>query len=73
MGKQWKQWLILFLVSTKLLQIMTIAMKLRHLLIGRKLMTNLDSILKSRNITLPKSYGFSSGYVWMQELDYKEG
>ena len=28
-------------------------MKLRHLLFGRKIMTNLDSILKSRNITLP--------------------
>ena len=32
---------------------MTAAMKLRHLLLGRKAMTNLDSILKSRDITLP--------------------
>ena len=32
---------------------MTVAMKLRHLLLGRKAMTNLDSILKSRDITLP--------------------
>ena len=31
----------------------TIAMKLRYLLLGRKDMTNLDSILKSRDITLP--------------------
>ena len=31
----------------------TAAMKLRHLLIGRKVMTNLDSMLKSRDITLP--------------------
>ena len=31
----------------------TAAMKLRHLLLGRKIMTNLDSILKSRYITLP--------------------
>ena len=43
----------------------------RCLLLGRKVMTNLDSILKSRNITLPtkvhhsQSYGFSSGHVWM--------
>ena len=39
----------------------------RGLLLGRKLMTNLDSIFKSRDITLPSSqgYGFSSGYVWM--------
>ena len=31
----------------------TAAMKLRHLLLGRKVMTNLDSILKSRDFTLP--------------------
>ena len=49
----------------------------RHLLLGRKVMTNLDSILKSRDITLStkvhsQGYGFSSGRVWMWELDYKE-
>ena len=46
----------------------------RHLLLGRKVMAKLDSILKSRDITLPSSqgYGFSSGHVWMWELDYKE-
>ena len=47
----------------------------KHLLFGRKAMTNLDSILKSRNITLTissQSYGFSSSHVWMWELDYKE-
>ena len=44
----------------------------------RKVMTNLDSILKSRDITLPtkvclvKATGFSSSHVWMWELDYKE-
>ena len=43
----------------------------RRLLLGRKAMINLDSILKSRDITLPtkvqssQSYGFSSGHVWM--------
>ena len=42
----------------------------RHLLLGRKAMTNLDSILKSRDITLPKDlsgqgYDFSSSHVWM--------
>ena len=43
----------------------------RCLLLGRKAMTNLDSILKNRDITLPtkvhlsQSYGFSSSYVWM--------
>ena len=44
----------------------------RRLLLGRKVMTNLDSILKSRDITLSTKvrlvkagYGFSSGHVWM--------
>ena len=43
----------------------------RPLLLGRKVMTNLESILKSRDITSPKKgassqgYGFSSGHVWM--------
>ena len=43
----------------------------RRLLLGRKVMTNLDSILKSRGITLPtkvhlsQGYGFSSGHVWV--------
>ena len=51
----------------------------RHLLLGRKVMTNLDSIFKSRDITLQKkglsnqSYGFPSSHVWMWELDHKEG
>ena len=43
----------------------------RYLLLGRKVMTNLDSMLKSRDTTLPtkgpsnQGYGFSSGHVWM--------
>ena len=41
----------------------------RHLLLGRKAMTNLDSILKSRDITdegpSSQSYGFSSSHVWV--------
>ena len=42
----------------------------RHLLLGRKAMTNLDGILKSRDSTLPtkvcsQSYVFSSSHVWM--------
>ena len=51
----------------------------RHLLLARKVMTNIDTVLKSREITLPtkvtssQSYGFSSSRVWMWELDHKEG
>ena len=41
----------------------------RHLLLGRKVMTNLDSIFKSRDIPdkgpCIESYGFSSSHVWM--------
>ena len=48
----------------------------RHLLLGRKVMTNLDIILKSRDFFHkgPSSqiYGFSSGHVWMWQLSYKE-
>jgi len=51
----------------------------RCLLLGRKVMINLDSILKSRDLCYfankgPSSqgYGFSSSYVWMWESDYKE-
>ena len=50
----------------------------RSLLLGRKIMTNLDSILKSRDYFVNKDpssqgYGFSSGHVWMWELDCEEG
>ena len=57
---------------------MTTPTKLRLLLLGRKAMTNLDSILKSRDIFAykglhSKSYGFSSSCVEVWELDHKEG
>ena len=50
----------------------------RRLLFGRKVMINLDSILKSRDINFAnqspssQSYGFSSSHIWMWELDYKK-
>ena len=48
----------------------------RRLLFARKVMTNLDSILESRDITdkgpPSQSYRFSSSHIWMWELDYKE-
>ena len=55
MGKQWKQCQTLFFWAPKSLQMMTAAMKLKdaYSLEGRLCMTNLDSILKSRDITLP--------------------
>ena len=54
MGKQWKQWLTLFLGAPKITLYGDYSHEMeRHLLLGRKIMTNLDSILKSRDITLP--------------------
>ena len=49
-----KQWLTLFFWAPKLLQVVIAAMKLKDAYsLGGKIMTNLDSILKSRDITLP--------------------
>ena len=54
MDKQWKQWLTLFFWAPKSLQMVIAALKLKkHLLPGRKVMTNLDSIFKCGDITLP--------------------
>ena len=56
--------------APKSLQMVAAAMKLKD--------ANLESILKSRDIILStkvlssQGYGFSSGHVWMSELDYKE-
>ena len=79
MGKQWKQWLALFFLAPKITADGDCSHEIkRRLLLGRKLVTNLDSILKSRDITFvnkgPSSqgYGFSSSHVWMWELEYKE-
>ena len=50
----------------------------RRLFLGRKVMTNLDSILKKLSYYFAnkglssQNYGFSSSHVWMWELDYKE-
>ena len=53
MGKQWKQWQTIFLGS-KITTDGDCSHEIkRHLLLGRKAVTNLDSILKSRNVTLP--------------------
>ena len=65
MEKQRKQWQTLFFGAPKSLQMGAAAMKLR------KAMTNLNNILKSRDITLPTK--FSSSHVWMWGWTIKEG
>ena len=79
MGKQWKQCQTLFWGTPKITADGDWSHEIkRRLLLGRKVMTNIDSILKSRNITLStkvhlsQGCGFSSSHVWMWELDYKE-
>ena len=81
MGKQWKQWPTLFLGGSKITTDGDCSHEnKRCLLLGRKVMINLDSILTIRDITLPTKvhlveaiYGFSSGHVWMWEMDCEEG
>ena len=54
MGKQWKQCQTLFLGGSKITADGDCSHEIkRHLLLGGKAMANLDSILKSRDITLP--------------------
>ena len=54
MGKQWKQWQTLFLGASKITADGDCSHEIKRcLLCGRKVMTNLDNILKSRDITLP--------------------
>ena len=78
MGRQWKQWQTLFFWAPKSLQMVIAPMKLKDLLLERKVMTNLDSILKSRDITLPIKVRLVKAMVFPVvmygcELDYKEG
>ena len=81
MGKQWKQWHFIFLGSKITLNSDCSHKIKRCLLLGRKAMTNLDSILESKKqrhdfankCPCSQSYDFSSSHVWLWELDHKEG
>ena len=74
MGKQWKQWLTLFWGSSKISADGDCSHEIkRHLLLSRKVMTNLDSILKSRGITLSTKVCLVKAMVFqVVEVDYKE-
>ena len=78
MGTQWKQWQTIFLGS-KITADSDCSHEIKRcLLLGRKAMTKLDSVVKSRGITLTtkvhpdKAIVFSSSPVWMWQLDHKE-
>ena len=63
MGKQWKQWQTLFFGTPKSLQMVIAAMKLKDTCF-LKVITNLDSIFKSRDITLPTKVRPVKGMVF---------
>ena len=68
MGKQWRQWLTSFSGAPKSLRMVTAAIKLKDASsLEEKLMTNLDSVLKSREIAdkglYSQGYGLPSAHV----------
>ena len=73
-GKKWKQWQILFSWAPKSLLMVTTALKLRDTgFLGRKAMTNLDNMLKSRGKgPCSQSYDYYSSHVWIWVLAHKE-
>ena len=77
MGKMWKLSDFIFLDSKISVNGDYSHKVKRHLLLGITAMSNLKSILKSRDIADKglslQSYGFSSSHVWMWELDHNEG
>ena len=78
MGKQWKQWETLFWGAPKSLHMVTAAMKLKDACSSEeKLCQPRQHLKKQRHYFANKGpssqgYGFSSGHVWMWEMDYKE-
>ena len=77
-GKQWKQWLTLFFWTPKSLQMAIAAIKLKNTYSWKESYDqHKQHIRKQRHYFANKGpfsqgYGFSSGHVWMWELDYKE-
>ena len=75
-GKMWKQWQTIFLGSKITADSDCSHVIKRLLLLGGKAMTNLDSVLKSRDVTFvdeglySQSYGFSRSHVQMWDLDH---
>ena len=79
MGKQWKQWLTLLFFGSKITAAGDCSHEIKRcLFLGRKVMTNLDSIFKSRDIALPtkvrlvKAMVFPVARYGCWELDHKE-
>ena len=70
MRKQWQQWLTLFLGGSKITADDDCSHEIKtHLLLGSKVMTNLDSILKSRDIPLPTMVHLVKAMVFPVVMD----
>ena len=70
--KKWKQWLILYSWTPKSLQTETATVKLKRcLLLGRKAMIKLDSVLKIRDITLPTKVHILKAMVFLSFADVR--
>ena len=79
MGKWWRQWQTFFSGGSKITADGDCSHEIKgHILLGRKVMTNVNSMFESRDITFtnkgPSSqgYSFSRSHVWVWELDCKE-
>ena len=72
MGKKWKQWQIFFLGSKTQDGDFSNDIK-RHLLLGRKAMTNLDSIFKNTEVTLPTKVRTVKAMVFLVVMDVNVG
>ena len=65
MGKQWKQWLTLFFGGSKVTADGDCSQEIKRLLLlGRNITTNLDSMLKSKEITLPTKFDLVKAMVF---------
>ena len=75
MGKQWKQWLTLFFLVSKITAGGDCSHEIiRHLLLERKVRTNLDSMLKSRDVTLSTKVHQSKVWFFQQScIDVRVG
>ena len=72
MGNQWKQWQTLFLGALKITADGDCSHEIKRLL-GRKVMTNLDSILKSRDIPLTTKVHLIKAMVFPVVMDVRVG
>ena len=79
MGEKWTQWKTLFSWAPKSLRIETAVMKLKDACSWEENYTKPRQCIKKQRYHFAdkgpytQSYGFSSGHVWMSELDHKEG